>query len=70
MKPHFVPNMLLRLSLGVMFLTGNAFAHPGHPGHDMVPSSANVPEEGKLLLAVIVTSLALFVTRSVYRKLP
>jgi hypothetical protein len=70
MKNHPSSPWILRAVLGTICLVGKASAHPGHPGHDFNPSVSSYPDDLKLLLAVIVTTLALFVGRGVYKKLP
>jgi hypothetical protein len=70
MKIHPSPHLILRAALGAICLVGSASAHPGHSGHNFDSSATHFPDDGKLLLAVIVTALALFVSRGVYKKLP
>jgi hypothetical protein len=70
MKNHPSSPWILRALLGTICLVADASAHPGHPGHHFDPSASSYPDDVKLLLAVIVTTLALFVSRGVYKKLP
>lgn len=67
MKSHPVSSLLLRTLLGTACLIGNAAAHPGH---DFTPSAATATGTSQVVLAIIVASLALCVTRGIYRKLP
>ncbi len=71
MKSHPVSHLISRTALGMLLLAESAFAQSGHAGHGIEPfTTAPFPDAGKIWLAVIVTALALYVTRGVYRKLP
>lgn len=71
MKSHSVSHLILRAALAIPLLADSAFAQSGRAGRGIEPFTAEpFPDAGKIWLAVIVTALALFVTRGVYRKLP
>ncbi len=75
MKIQIDPRLLVTTTLANLLFSGSASAHPGHYGHGVDPSATtgilhDLTGLGPLGLACILTCLALFLGRGIYRNLP
>ncbi len=75
MKIKLHPRSVVTTALASVLFSGSASAHPGHYGHGVDPSAStgflhDLAGLGPLVLACILTCLALYFGCGIYRKLP